>query len=44
MAMVELSGEEVNIVPDPLLSHVDFKSLSPFKRVSQSKTTKNSFV
>ena len=44
MAMVELIEEEVNIVPEPLLSHVYFesktdifKSLSPCKRVSESR-------
>ena len=30
MAMVELSEEEVNIVPEPVLSHVDFESKTDF--------------
>ena len=40
MAMVELSEEEVNIVPEPVLSHVDFESKTDlFKSFQYSSAT-----
>ena len=40
MAMVELSEEEVNIVPEPVLSQVDFESETDlFKSFQYSSAT-----